>query len=660
MHTTLALASCNLRASKVKMRALAIILLTQLLVSFPSGGAHAAEGASVKSLATAFGKFPQMWGARLSPDGSRVSFLHMYEDDFPVLLVFTAGADSRLVLASKPDVFDINWCRWANNERLLCGFYGIAKVYGYYLPETRLVAVNADGTKKKVLLQKQLQKTLAQFQDDVIDWMPDDPANVLIEVPNAKGTGVARLNIYSGRVATVARNSTNARDWVSDGYGSVRLRHYMSTEKSRWQYRLAGERQWRDLHESRMTDLGDIYHPLGFGDERNTLLVFKRHHGRLALWAEDLARNREDELIFSHPNVDVDGYTTLGKRERLVGIGYSTDKPHYHFFDERIEEITRRIQLTMPGKVVGVIDESWDRKFYLIHISSDQDAGRYYRFNVEQDVLEAMLLKRPDLHERDLAMMRPIRYPAADGVEIPGYLTLPPHSEGKNLPAVVMPHGGPQSRDRWDFDWFAQFFAAAGYAVLQSNFRGSGGYGSAWAGEGGFKAWRSSVGDIIDGSRWLIENGIADPERMCIVGWSYGGYAALLSAIEAPELYKCVVSIAGVTDPSTLINDYRNFLNKRVVREFVGNDKHVLNTGSPLKRASEIQVPVLMFHGKEDINVSVKHSKNLHKALKRAGVSSDLVLYDQVAHNIWRERYRIDNADKDWRFLARHTGGAQL
>ncbi len=607
-------------------------------------------------LTAAFGKVPETWGARLSPDGSKISFLHMVEADVPIAYVLAADGEPDILIASKPGEFDVYRCEWANNDRLLCGFYGIARVRGRLVPTTRLVAANADGTENLVLMQNKLRNEFAQFQDDIVDWLPDDPEHILVELPSENGSGVSRVNIYTGKITTEERVRTGVREWISDGRGTVRLRQYMSTSDSKWYFRLAGAKKWQLLHESKMTDIDDDYYPLGFGADRNALLVYKPHQGRLALWSEDLEKTREDILVYGHPDVDVHGTLILGKFRRLVAVRYSTDKPHFQYFDEEVRHITQLVQKTQPGKNVSVVDESWDKKFYLVHIGSDQDPGRYYRLDIENGQLQALYAGRPELEGYALAEMAPIRYPTRDGAEIPGYLTLPPGKTRSKLPAVVLPHGGPESRDDWDFDWLVQYMAARGYAVLQSNFRGSGGFGAAWAGEGGFRAWRRTMNDINDGAHWLIDEEIADPDRICVVGWSYGGYAALMSAIEEPALYKCIVSIAGVTDPGTLISDYRYFLSRRSVREFVGTDAEVIKHGSPVKRADEIESPVLMFHGDRDLNVNIKHSKKMHKALKKAKKATELIIYDDIAHSIWRNGYRVDMLGKIGNFLDANIG----
>jgi len=614
---------------------------------------------------------PALWGVRMSPDGSKVSFVQMHPEDLPILRVLDLNTGkANLALASTRDGFDLQWCDWANDERLLCSFYAMSRAMGLFVV-TRLVAVNADGTEMKVLLQRQVEGNYSQFLDGVVDWLVDDPRRVLAAIPNwmpgsvdvyrrahasSRGFSVRSLDIYSGDTGSPIETQSGFAGWTSDGRGSPRLYWRMTEKHLRWKFRRSGESKWRELHKAKLADLDDNYYPVGFGEESDRLLVVKPREGRLALWSVDLKSEKGDEVVFSHPEVDVGGTRTLGKFKRIVAIEYSTDRPHLHFFDEAVRTISELLTSYYPGKIVEVIDESWDRRYYIVHVASDRDPGIYYRFDVESKQLLQITSQYPLLESRSLSPMKPIRYPARDGTAIPGYLTLSEVANQGALPVVILPHGGPESRDYWQFDWIVQFLAAKGYAVLQSNYRGSGGYGSDWAGEGGFRAWRTAIHDLVDGAQYLVSEGIADPNRICVVGWSYGGYAALMSGVEEPERYRCLVSVAGVTDPEMLIEDSKYELSRAAIQKFIGRDDEVIKRGSPLKRVSEIRVPVLLFHGDDDINVLVHHSQKMADALKRAKKPVDYIEYEDVEHSIRRNRYRVDMLDKIGSFLDAHIG----
>jgi dipeptidyl aminopeptidase/acylaminoacyl peptidase len=244
-----------------------------------------------------------------------------------------------------------------------------------------------------------------------------------------------------------------------------------------------------------------------------------------------------------------------------------------------------------------------------------------------------VLASRPGLDGVKLATVKPITYQAADGSAIPAYLTLPAGSEGKNLPAIVMPHGGPGARDEWGFDWLSQYFAARGYAVIQPNFRGSTGYGDAWYQKNGFQSWRTSIGDVNDAGRWLVKSGIADPRKLAIVGWSYGGYAALQSSVLDPDLFKAIVAVAPVTDLDTLRDESRNFTNFPQVDALIGHGPWV-DEGSPTHNAGKIKAPVLLFHGDRDTNVGIGESRLMAAKIKGAGGKVELVEFKGLDHQL--------------------------
>jgi dipeptidyl aminopeptidase/acylaminoacyl peptidase len=251
--------------------------------------------------------------------------------------------------------------------------------------------------------------------------------------------------------------------------------------------------------------------------------------------------------------------------------------------------------------------------------------------------------------------VKAIKYPARDGTSIPAYLTLPPGKEdAKGLPAIVLPHGGPHSRDEWGFDWLPQYFANRGFAVLQPNFRGSTGYGDAWFQKNGYRSWATAVGDVSDGGRWLIAQGV-DADKLAIVGWSYGGYAALQSAVVDPQLFKAVVAVAPVTDFELLKEQSRNWSNYRIMREFIGSGPHI-EQGSPARNADKIKVPVLLFHGTHDSDVEVRQSRLMADRLKAAGAKADLVIYDKRDHHLEDSTIRVDLLTKSDAFIRKSLG----
>ena len=272
---------------------------------------------------------PGLWGVRMSPDGTKVSFLQMHPEDLSVLRILdlTTG-EANLALASTRDGFNLQWCDWANNERLLCSFYGISKAAGSFIV-TRLVAVNADGSEMKVLLQRQAEGNYSQFLDGIVDWLVDDPRTRSgrdseqmpgsIDVyrqahASSRGFSVRPVDIYSGDTGSPVETQSGSSAGCLMGADCRVCIRRMSEHHIRWKYRRSGERKWRKLHKAKMSDLDDHYYPVGFGEDPDGLLVVKPHEGRLALWSVDLKGKRDDEVVFSHPEVDVgDGHP--GSRE---------------------------------------------------------------------------------------------------------------------------------------------------------------------------------------------------------------------------------------------------------------------------------------------------------------------------------------------------------
>jgi dipeptidyl aminopeptidase/acylaminoacyl peptidase len=226
----------------------------------------------------------------------------------------------------------------------------------------------------------------------------------------------------------------------------------------------------------------------------------------------------------------------------------------------------------------------------------------------------------------------------------------------KGRPAVVLPHGGPSARDSFGFDWLAQFLASRGYAVIQPNYRGSAGYGDEFLGENAFRDWKKAMSDISASAQYLVNQGIADAGKLAIVGWSYGGYAALQSATLEPDRYKAVVAIAPVTDLSLLRRESDDYINGKIARDFIGSDGVNLRQGSPLQNAARIKAPVLLVHGDLDLNVRITHSTKMADAIQKAGTPVELVRYQELEHQLDDSNARAEMLMKIGQLLDRTIG----
>jgi dipeptidyl aminopeptidase/acylaminoacyl peptidase len=612
------------------------------------------EDLETTPLAAAFGASPAMWGLQLSPDGTRIVAIHAAESGATIARTLRlADGHAQLVLAGELGEFDVQWCDWANDTRLLCGVRVIAaSLPNQHFAGTRLIAVNADGTDEKVLMRDG-RGGLAQFQDRVIDWLPDDPDRVLVQVPSITGSGVAELDVNTGRVRPLHSGGGDIYKWLTDGDGVPRLYETIDMGLRRWYVRRRPASRWTLLYQSELKDLDALFAPIGFAADGNELLAYAVADGRRVIAALSLDRDGPSRIVYTHPAFDVSGALTLGKDRRLAGAMYVDDRPHVVFFDEQVRQLHEIVSAAFPGRAVEVIDEAWNRQRYVVLVSGDTDPGTYYYFDRDTRALEKIAEAHPALADRTLAPMREIRYRARDGAAIPAYVTMPPGAAGRPKPAVILPHGGPTARDYRKFDYLVQFLAASGYVVLQANYRGSDGYGAEWRGEGGFRDWRRAVDDITAGVDFLVSEGIADGRRVCALGWSFGGYAALMSAIEEPTMFRCVASIAGVADPRALSATVSRYVGGTTVREFIGSsDPKVGKAGSPVERAGEIEVPVLLVHATLDTNVPLEQSMRLARALRRADKSVQLVEYEFADHDIRPAHYRTDLLARLGAFLA--------
>jgi dipeptidyl aminopeptidase/acylaminoacyl peptidase len=592
----------------------------------------------------------------LSPDGTKVAFVTRAQDQ-RVLMVLDLVARKRIgLMAATVESFEISSCDFKNDERLLCGFTGTAFDRGQPYPISRLVAIDVSGKSKPRVLVQNGSQGGSQFQDRVLDWQVDDPKHVLIAL---SGDGdvfpnVHSLDVYTGLMTVVQRSRHPILEWSADRSGVIRFGSGYDERKQYYITRDSRDSPWRtlakwELHQRDFT-------VLGFGPTPGTLLVGATHNGRDAIFEMDLTEKSDRQLLFANSEVDVGGPIYWPTDHRIVGFTFETDRLQRKFFDAQAEAVYQSIDAVLPGADNWVVGASRDGKKLLISSYTDVRPANFYVLDTTVSKMMRIGSANPALAQNPLAPMKPVKIKAADGVTLPGYLTLPLGSNGKKVPMVVYPHGGPHVRDSWGFDSVVQFFASRGYAVLQVNYRGSVGYGDDWY-EQGHRNWGTvMVDDITSAAKWAMSEGIADPANTCIVGWSYGGYAALMSAVREPTLYRCAASIAGVADLRALAREKSRFYGGRKSVEYtLGDDVSELKAGSPLRAVEKIQVPVLLIHGDDDFVVSIDHSKRMAKALDRENKKYELVVIKDGGHSLTRFEQRESLFTKLEAFLAKNA-----
>ena len=631
-----------------------------VLLLWAGAGAHAA---AVPVPLESFAAGAEMEAPRLSPDGTHLAYISTIKGA-RVLVVRDLGGQAHAVVQLKSGLYSATHCDFKNDNRLLCHFRGLERSFGVRsYPTSRLVALDRNGDNVKVLFQSRSVDDLytgsPQYQDKIVHLLPDDPKHVLIEMSDAESVypAVWQLDVDTGFRREVVPEHPPVTSWIADREGVVRFGYGYRESNALYIARRSAKDPWRTLEKFKRFG-GARFAPLVFGPLPNQLFVSAPQQRRDAVWEMDVDENRDFQLVFARPDVDADTILEWPTDHHVIGFFYETDRPHAQYIDPLAGGIAALMEKSVPGAFHQVIDASRDGKMVVIECYSDVLPLTYYLLDLNKHALTAIGQQSAALAQAQLAPMKAITVPGPGGLSIPGYLTLPVGAKpGEHLPAVVYPHGGPYARDSWGYDPMVQVMASRGYAVLQLNFRGSSGYGYAWQ-QAGHQAWGTVMhDDITAGAHWLIEQGIADAQRLCIVGWSYGGYAALIGVVKEPQLYRCAVSIAGVSDLSQLARDDERFYGGRVeTQESTGTDKALLQAESPVLHADRIKVPVLLVHGEQDYTVQVDQSQAMAKALARNGVKNQLVVIKDGEHSLREPDMRLMLYRKLTEFLAPNLG----
>lgn len=662
------------------MKALRVALALAFAVA-PSFGVTAQT--PIHEAAVVFGKREAVLDMSLSPDGQKIAYIASVPEASEVLVVIdlaNGGEPVPLSVFDEPNG-ELVSCDWATNERLLCNYHFIEVDVGVPVGFSRVFSVEADGSDFTVITERDTSRALGirQFGGGLLaldhegkenrilmtkQWVKE--YSTMTRTANAKsGLGVESVNVRTGKRLTVEDPDVDAVSFIADENGRVRLKAtQMSSDRGnleserRFYFRPEGSYSWEPLTEVQLdSQTYEGFYPVAVDSAKNVAYAFGNSGGYEALYTIQLVKGGQPQLLLARNDADVDGLIRIGRQARVVGASYATEKRQVVYFDEELKQLAGMLRDALPSKpLINIIDASADERKLLLVAASDTNPGMTYLYDKDALRLEPLLPLREHMSGREMGKMTPVTFTARDGTEIPGYLTLPPTGPQSGIGAIVLPHGGPSARDEWGFDWLVQFFAARGYAVLQPNFRGSSGYGAEWFGRNGFQAWETAVEDVNDAGRWLIAKGIADPEKIAVIGWSYGGYAALQSQVLDPNLYKAVGAIAPVTDLQQLKDESRRYTSSRLVKDFVGSGPHITE-GSPSRHADSFAAPVILFHGTYDQNVDVAQSRTMHDRLGDAGRQVKYFEFEGEDHSLDNEQVRYDMLKEIDAFLSAHLGG---
>jgi len=643
------------------------VLLTAALAALSFNAA--AGGVDV----AAYTRRDQFTDLKISPDG-RYLAATIPMDDRSVLAVIERGTNKLTGTFKMPRDNFIADFEWVGPERVVLS---AAEKFGsldepQYTGE--LFAMNADGGKAEMLVGYRTQDgglgtTIKPKKGNDKIWayliptpVSDGRSALIAAQPYSSDpySTAERIDAFTGRLKRVAIAPMRNARFASDNQGVVRFTWGSNSDNIRHLYYRTGEGSEWDLVTIEKEGLFEV--PVGFSaDDQTVYLQVEQARGPDAIVAMDMATRKRTQVL-RDDKADPSRIIYRNNTRVPIGAYFADGHPHSSFFDREAPEarLQKSLEAAFQGQGVVITSQTNDGGLALVQVFSDQNPGDFYLFDTQAKKAAHVLAKREWFDPEKQATSRPFEFKARDGMTLHGFLTTPNGSTGKNLPLVVMPHGGPiDVQDYWGFDSDAQLLSDAGYAVLQLNYRGSSGYGKSYV-SAGAREWGGRMqDDLTDATRWAIAEGVADKGRICLYGASYGGYASLMGVAKEPDLYRCAVGYVGVYDlPKMIADDARDSHRFRNwSHEWVG-DPAKLGDVSPNRLADRIKVPVFLAAGGKDQRAPIEHSRMMESALRKAGVPVETLYYDTEAHGFYTQEHREEFYTRLLAFLSRSLGGA--
>jgi len=648
-----------------------------LLATAIASGAHAADSPPGPEK---FFQHPRMVAAQLSPDGQTVALLLATDAKSRVRLVGMDVETARFTSLAGFEDADVADFHWVNAHRLVFELGDRDSPVGDLDSAPGLYGVNIDGSALRELVSRHGHPFFERGGDHsrVLPWNTEflEPVDGVSEdvyvykaeeydEKHADYLQLQRLDTLHGQVADVP-TPPHTFQWVFDPKGELRV---VVTDKGNHSKVMAlepGGKEW--------TTLGDFEHFVddktfnpSYIDQDGKLFVEARNGSdKVSVWTYDLARRKlADKPWLVSPKYDLHPrYISVGGK--LAGLAFRADAYVTQWVAPELEALQAKVDKLLPSTTNHLsVAANGNLDAVVVHATSDRVPGVWFLLDQTKGKLLKLGATMPDIDPKTQATLEPVQYAARDGLDIPAWLTIPAGAQGKQLPLVLLVHGGPHVRGRsWDWEPESQFLASRGYAVLEPEFRGSTGYGQKLF-QSGWKQWGLAMqDDIADAVRWAVAQGIADPKRVCIAGASYGGYAVLMGLARDPDLYRCGVDWVGVTDMNLMYtaswSDTSDEWKKYGMPVLVGDpvaDAAQLKATSPTNVVARIHAPVLMAYGGKDRRVPIEHGERFRDALKRQpGAQIEWVVYDKEGHG-WRALdTRVDFWNRVARFLDANIG----
>lgn len=597
-------------------------------------------------------------GAKLSPDGKKIATRVTVKGVRGLVVLDTATLKpiSRSAIGEK---IELDWFQWAGDEKLLFSISQVGSLQGEDVRYTRLFVKELTTDTTSYIGRK----APIVDGDDVIH-VAEDGSYALVSMQKSvyDYPSVYRFELReNGDAREVQSPRDGVWDWSADSDGVVRIGSGWFDGRLRIYYRSNGDLDLDLVGKFREGDSAARYWTVSYVKAGSDIgyVMEETENGRLALRSYDFLNRTSLETIYENPDWDLDE-ATIGRDGQPSYVRFTDDRDQIVWLTEDGKQTQRNLERALKQPVVRITSTSQDKSKMLVWTGGEGDPGALYLFSPKEGRLDQIAEMRPNVPFTQLAQPKPVTYEARDTVKIRAYLTLPRGRNAKNLPLIILPHGGPYGvRDELRYDDEVQFLANRGYAVLQPNYRGSGGYGNAFSELGRGQIGRNMQDDLDDAMDWAVAQGIADKDRVCVVGGSYGGYAALWAVLRNPERYRCAASWAGVTDFKSQLRYDRNFFSGRGARKWRdrvrGEDDFDLDSVSPAKQGDSLNRPVLLGHGTDDNTVPFSQFKKMRDATRNAPVKPDLLVIQGEGHSFSSPANEQQWYDALEAFLAKHN-----
>jgi dipeptidyl aminopeptidase/acylaminoacyl peptidase len=611
-----------------------------------------------------FAALPLMDRPTLSPDGLHIASRAAVSGEQRMVIADVYEGPNRIRTLGLGEN-DLNWWKWVNDDWLIAGVGNETNVQGMPWYLSRVVSVKRDGSKFNLLAKN----VAAQSADDVIWVARDGTPRILLSYQTSiyySDPGfwpkVDEVDITTGRMRNVVAPRQFVRGWYADAAGNVRMGigYNDNTRTSKLLYRPDGKSSFRVVDRADRRRDESLVVPLLFTADPGRAIASDDHEGTDALYELNLATLELGQKIFTAPGFDIGWVEEDAAGTGMAGVRYTGDAPMVHWFDANLAKIQADVDKAVGERRARIVSTSRDGQRMIVHVGTSDQPGAYYYYDTAAGAM-SLLSRVSDRFpvKARLSPVKTIRYKARDGLEIAAVLTLPAGKDPKNLPLILMPHGGPFARDAEEWDWWVQFLAWRGYAVLQPNYRGSSGYGTAFAEKGEGQWGLAMQDDLNDAVDWAVKQGIADAGRVCMVGASYGGYAAMRAAQRDGAKYRCAVSYAGVSDLAAMMRYDSRFLNHGGRKDWMKEQAPDFAAVSPINFAAQFSTPILLMHGRKDRRVQVGQSREMAEKLKGAGkvTGRDYIYVEQplADHFFTREADRLEFLERLDAFLKEHN-----